>query len=131
MSDGAETVRLTVPAMTDYVRIARLASSGVAERAGFDFEDVDDLRIAVDELCHAAIDAMHGGTVEVVFELDGDSVSVEVRASPTPPRGDDSRSPFPLSPLTEQILAAIVDEWSTGSDAGTCWYRFLVRRGSG
>jgi serine/threonine-protein kinase RsbW len=44
-------VELVIPADTRAVRLARLVTSGVASASGFDVEEVEDLRIAVDELC--------------------------------------------------------------------------------
>src|SRR2546423_7856230 len=44
-------VRLVVPASPEYLRLVRLTAAGMASRLGFTFDEVEDLRIAVDELC--------------------------------------------------------------------------------
>lgn len=41
-----------VPATAEHLRTVRLVAADAAERAGFDFEETADLRIAVDELAH-------------------------------------------------------------------------------
>ena len=46
-------IRLEIPAAPEYLRLARLAVADVGARAGWSYEDIDDLRIAVDELCYA------------------------------------------------------------------------------
>ena len=47
-------VRLELPIASQYIRVARLVASGLGASAGLDVDAVDDLRIAVDELCAAA-----------------------------------------------------------------------------
>ena len=51
MSDQIGAVSLTVPAATDHIRFARLLVSGMADKVGFDYDAIEDLRIAVHELC--------------------------------------------------------------------------------
>ena len=45
-------VSITVPGIDQYLRSVRLVAGDLAEIAGFDAEDADDLRIGVAELCH-------------------------------------------------------------------------------
>src|SRR2546425_981063 len=47
----SDEVRLAVPATPEFVRLARVTAAGLASRLGFTFDDVDDLRLAIDELC--------------------------------------------------------------------------------
>ena len=49
---GAEAVQLTVPPFSEYLRTVRLVAADAAVRAGLDVDEVEDFRIAVDELCH-------------------------------------------------------------------------------
>ena len=48
MTEGE--VRLEVPASPEFVRVARMMATGVASRLGFTLEEVDEVRLAVDEL---------------------------------------------------------------------------------
>ena len=41
----------------EYLRLVRLTAAGLASRLGFTFDEVEDLRIAVDELCFSAGEA--------------------------------------------------------------------------
>ncbi len=45
-----DVVRLSVPAVLEYLRIVRMTSSGVASRLGSDIEEIENLRVALDEL---------------------------------------------------------------------------------
>lgn len=47
-----EDVWLTVPPFSEYLRTVRLVAADAAVRAGLDLHEVEDFRIAVDELCH-------------------------------------------------------------------------------
>jgi len=51
-----EVVRLSLPALPDYVRIVRLAASGIATNLGFDVDELDDLRFAVGELVNLTLE---------------------------------------------------------------------------
>ena len=47
------SVSLTVPGRPEYLRLVRLAAADSGTRADLSIEDVEDLRIAVDELTYA------------------------------------------------------------------------------
>ena len=62
LGDGDRVV-LTFPARGDLVVLARLVASAISTRVGFDIEELEDLRLAVGELCLLALqgsDARHG-----------------------------------------------------------------------
>jgi serine/threonine-protein kinase RsbW len=44
-------VTLTVPAQSRYLSVVRTAAAGLAARLDFTLDDIEDLRIAVDEAC--------------------------------------------------------------------------------
>ncbi len=52
---GECELRLQVPATIEHLRTVRLVAADAAERAGFDCDETDDLRIAIDEVCHAVL----------------------------------------------------------------------------
>jgi len=47
-----DRVHLVVPASSRFLRPIRLVAADAAGRAGCDVEEIEDFRIAVDELCH-------------------------------------------------------------------------------
>jgi hypothetical protein len=52
LSESTDSVHLIVPPSSEYLRTARLVAADAAVRAGLDCEEIEDFRIAVDELCH-------------------------------------------------------------------------------
>lgn len=55
MENNNRTVSLTLPNAPEFVSVARLALSGVADRMGFDVDDIEDLKVAVSEACTNAL----------------------------------------------------------------------------
>jgi len=108
MSDGPECVRLSIPLDTRYVRIVRLVARGVATSMGFDLEGVDDLRIAVEEMCAALFDVSAGPDLELSFQVSGNRVDVEGRTASSSSASLDQER-FALS---EQILNVACDGYS-------------------
>ncbi len=72
-----EAVRITVPALLEYVRIVRLTSSGVANHLGFDVEEVEDLRVAVDELASLVLDKALDGNLDITFCVEDEFLRIE------------------------------------------------------
>jgi hypothetical protein len=118
-----DEVRLTVPAMPEFLRLARVTAAGLAGRLGFTFDQVEDLRLAIDELCFGLTgpDGRPGDHVEIRFRVGPTSLEVEGTGLFS---GD--RRPAELSDLSNVILAALVDEHHlTETDLGP---RFWVRK---
>ena len=51
MGTSIDTIELTLPFKPEYVSIARLTASGVANRVGFDIETIEDIKVAISEVC--------------------------------------------------------------------------------
>lgn len=77
MDQLAGRIELSLPPDTRYMRLARLMASGVATTCGLPLEEVEDFRIAVDELCATLIEMGDGQPVRLSFELTGDALRVE------------------------------------------------------
>lgn len=123
--NGSFTTRLSVPALSRYGRVARLAAAGVAAEAGMGVDDVEDLRVAVNELFSLMVDDCPLPTDEVELEMqETANGSVEVRGerrmSVSP--GDDAE---PLE-LAREILSVVVDDFDfdTAGDVR----RFVIRK---
>ncbi len=79
--EGRRTVRLRIPARAEYVALARLALSGLADIASLSDELVADLKLALTEAVSNSVrHAYAGGAgfVSVAYELTPHSLGIEV-----------------------------------------------------
>ncbi|MEA2901123.1 MAG: serine/threonine-protein kinase RsbW [Actinomycetota bacterium] len=116
-------VRLEVPASPEFLRITRIMVAGVASRLGFTLDDVEDLRIAIDELCFALVGKGRTGTVALRYEMLDDGLAVEGEGH----FSDDGPTEPKLSPMSTQILGAMVDEVSLGAGPEGPTFRMVKR----
>ncbi len=103
-------VKLETPASTQYLHIVRLTAAGAAAEAGLDAEEVDDVKIAVDELCSVAM-ATSTETASLVLEFVAIDGGLLVEA--TLPPG----SRVEVDEMGHAILDATVDEFSFDEEA--------------
>lgn len=78
---SVRSIRLRIPAKPEYVAVARLAVTGLAELSGVAEELRADLRLALTEAVSNSIRHAYdgeGGTVEIAFELSSARLEVEV-----------------------------------------------------
>lgn len=110
---GRDVVVLRLPAAGAYLSVLRTATASLASRLPFTIDDIEDLRIAVDEACAMLLtQARAGADLECTFELQKDAIGVEVSVltlDGQPP----SRETFAWTVLT--ALAGEVDS-SVDSD---------------
>jgi serine/threonine-protein kinase RsbW len=120
-----DEVKLTLPSTPDFLRLARVTASGLASRMGFTVDEVEDLRLAIDELCFALTGSPPpNGTVELHYRLEGAAISVEGVG-----HFDTGASlPLTLTDLSERILNALVDEHELRADDGGPRFRLVKNR---
>jgi serine/threonine-protein kinase RsbW len=76
---GVAPVVLVVPADASYLAVLRTASAGLAARLDLDLDEIEDLRIAVDEAGTLLIlGAEDGDRLRAEFRLTEDEVDIEV-----------------------------------------------------
>jgi len=81
MLSGAsrDIVAIRLPAAGAYLSVLRTATAGLAARLDFTLDEIEDLRIAVDEACAMLLStALPGADLECEFELTSDSIRVAV-----------------------------------------------------
>ncbi|MGB8649236.1 MAG: anti-sigma regulatory factor [Mycobacteriales bacterium] len=102
-----DVVVLRLPAQGAYLSVLRTATASLASRLDFTIDDIEDLRIAVDEACAMLLaQALAGADLECAFELSADSIAVAVTV-PTLEGEQPSRDTFAWTVLT--ALAGEVD----------------------
>lgn len=107
-----DVIRMTIPAGLAYVRLPRVAIAGLATRAGFSYDEVEDLRLAVGEVCQVLLEGSdRAGTLTVSFSIARGELEIDVVADAPAGRYDGAGAR-----LSEQILAATVGRISVEDD---------------
>jgi serine/threonine-protein kinase RsbW len=120
-SNGDDIVTLVVPAQPEFLRLVRLAAADCGARAGLTIDEVEDLRIAVDELAYALF-ADDGASGELTLRLAASKGCVEVVG-----RCLAHRPAVAVADLSRTIIGAVADEHEISSDNGTRQFRLLKR----
>jgi serine/threonine-protein kinase RsbW len=79
--EGMRTVRLRIPARAEYVALARLALSGLADIAALPEELLADLKLALTEAVSNSVRHAYdgdAGLVSIAYELSRDALVIEV-----------------------------------------------------
>jgi hypothetical protein len=97
-------IQLAIPGAPEYLRLARLAAADAGSRVGLSFDQLEDLRIAVDELGFTITGGEPDCTLTLTFRLDDDAIRVEGTCE----HRDGSFEP---TDLARTIVAAVVDEY--------------------
>jgi anti-sigma regulatory factor (Ser/Thr protein kinase) len=120
---GECELRLQVPATVDHLRTVRLVAADAAERAGFDCDETDDLRIAVDELCHALMNSSNG---PINLGFDAARGVVEVRAAA---QRTNNALPLEMSQLSALVVDSVSDSFELADGQHDVGF-ILVKRSS-
>ena len=114
-STALETISIKIPASPEYLQVVRLVAAGLASRLSFTLEDIEDLKIAVDELS-AYITGAHGrsGTLAVSFTLDGDRIQIRGVAEYT----ESYEARTDLTEFSRMILETVADSAELSASDG-------------
>lgn len=113
-SNDGDVVTLSVPASPRHAATARMVAASLAADAGFDVDEIDDLRLAVNEAIAVMTDDLddtgddHDATavrVEIEFRASGSAIEVDLRRTGTAAE----IGPDALDDLATTILSAVVD----------------------
>ena len=119
-----DTVELRLPADSAYLSVLRTATAGLAARLDFTLDEIEDLRIAVDEACALLLpDAVPGEPLTCRFTLGGDQLEIAVRAASTSGRAP-GRDSFAWT-----VLSALAGEVEAESRNGSVQLTLRKRRG--
>jgi hypothetical protein len=121
---AADEVRLVVPARPEFLRLARVTAAGLAGRLGFSYDEVEDLRLAIDELCFGLTGPTgRHGTVELTYVIENGALVVEGEG-----KFLEDIAPIMLTDLSRVILGALVDEHDLGSGPAGPHFHLVKRR---
>lgn len=76
-----ECIKLSFPVNAAYVSSARLTASSIANRMGFDIDEIEDIKTAVSEACTyiiSTLTATINSNFEISFRLTGDTLQIGI-----------------------------------------------------
>jgi len=126
-----DRVELSVPARPELMFLVRMTAAAVASRADFGYDQIEDLRLAIDELCLAVCgEDPTEGRLQLLFKWTDDAIEVVGLYDPEDDRAV-KLSGQPASELSERILDALVDEHGADTVGGCprAWLRMKRRKG--
>lgn len=109
-----DLIEMKVPAKPEYVGVIRLTVSGIANRIGYTYDDIEDIKIAVAEACTNVVEhAYEGeGLVTVSFQVYSNRLEVVVA---------DSGCSFDLDSFKEKLGPVDADMPVTELKEGGAW----------
>ena len=126
--DKRAVVELTVPAITGYLGVVRTATAGLAARLSFTLDEIEDLRIAVDQACVMLLGLPRpqppdSATLTCRFRVFDDGLAVTVSARV------DERATMPAEQsFAWQVLTAHAGDVTGHAAGGTASVELLKRR---
>lgn len=103
----ADHVELRLPVRPELWVLARMSASAIASRLDFGFDAVEDLRLAIDELCNScAAGAAPDSRLQLHYRWDEDTIHVACEVAPIGPISSGAADTLELS---ARILDALVD----------------------
>lgn len=108
-----EIVSLTLPAQTSYVSLARTLAAAMAARADLPIDQLEDIRLAVDEAVSLLIsDTAESNAITCTFAQQGSALDITVSAATS------SGATPPTTGFSWTVLSALVDDVKATSDDG-------------
>ncbi|ATO16614.1 anti-sigma regulatory factor [Micromonospora sp. WMMA1998] len=122
-----DVVHLTVPADGGYLGVLRTATAGLAARLQFALDEIEDLRIAVDEACAMLLAiATRDAELECRFAVTEDALTVEVTVPTVRGATLPSESSFAW-----KVLTALTTSAGAHAADGRATISLLTRRARG
>ena len=114
----SDHVSITLPAREEFARALRMTAAALASRAGMSLDDVEDVRIAVEEAYLFAIGRVDAGEpVTFDFSVDDESLSLEIGRLPTAAEGSSAGNEASYARF---ILESVCDSFDLEEQGGVC-----------
>ncbi len=109
-SSSHPPLEMALSVKDDLLVLARIGASTIASRVGFDIEEIDDLRLAVDELCLHVLQGRRSGRLLLAFAADSGRIDMWCNYDGPDGPVDQSTDDEVTAGLSGLILDALVDE---------------------
>jgi hypothetical protein len=119
----SEVIELSVPARPEFLVLVRFTAATLAAQANFSVEEIDDLRLAADEICLSLTGGSGPGCMQLRFTREDDAIEIAALVdldAVSQPADDDPKGEWSL-----RILDVLVDAHGREAVDGKCraWLR--------
>ncbi|MET3291703.1 UNVERIFIED_CONTAM: serine/threonine-protein kinase RsbW [Brevibacillus sp. OAP136] len=115
INGSADVIDLTIPARLEYIGVARLLVSGVANRAGLTYDDIEDVKLAVAEACTNAVQHAYleqEGSIRIQCQLFCDRLLIQVADDGV--SFDTEREKMKMGPIDREASIETITEGGLG-----------------
>ena len=120
-----DTVSIRIPALPAYIQVVRLVAAGLASRLKFTLDEIEDLKIAVDELASYVIGSQgRDGTLEIRFSILEDALEIHGEGH----LSGDPKVRTELTQFSRVILDSVADSASLQQLDGVPTFELLKKR---
>lgn len=79
-----DKINLTFPAKGEYISLARLTTSSVASKEGFNIDDIEDLKVSIGEACNiilenTSISSEQNIVIDYMVDVEALNISIKAR----------------------------------------------------
>lgn len=121
MASEAAPVMLSIPADPRLLRIARVTAASLAGDLPFTLQDIEDLRVAIDEAAAAAIEGVDP-SASLALELRVEDGGLVVRGTVA-----GAGSGAELHPVAQELLSLLADHYEAGVSGTDRTFRLTKR----
>ncbi|GGC63272.1 ATP-binding protein [Hoyosella rhizosphaerae] len=119
-------IELRIPASPEFLQLGRLMGVALASHTNFTVDDMEDIRLAVDEACTQLINiSTANGQLDCTFDISDKAISVGITGNPEPGK---SISPVGIG---WHVLSSVVNNvdlaTTNGRAGGTATISFVKR----
>jgi anti-sigma regulatory factor (Ser/Thr protein kinase) len=104
-----DQIQLELPASPEYGRVARIAAAHLALRRGFSLDEIDDLRLVMDEVAVMLLSNGRGDDrLDITYSVGDDTVGVDARIV------SDRDDPLPIEQVRRfaELVGELIDEYT-------------------
>lgn len=105
MRSDSDVVTLTMPAKSDFLQLIRLNAAGALANAGFSIDEIEDVKIGVEELSAVLLSRGNGARLELSIFVDANGAIITGERAAGPDQSTE------LEDFVGTILEAVVDSF--------------------
>lgn len=118
-----DSISMAIPSKPEYVGVVRLTVSAIANRMGFNIEEIEDIKVAVAEACTNAIKHSLNQDFMVSFDIFEDKMAICIKDEGKGYKMDELNEPDLTNPREEGglgifIIKSLMDEVNLTSNVG-------------